>query len=81
MPAYAYEELPYRVKAPRRAGTAARAFAAAHAAREAALPTGDAGRKAIAMLAYVTQLRWVFPPECLAPERLWRLWAAEPEGV
>jgi LmbE family N-acetylglucosaminyl deacetylase len=73
VPLYAYEELPYRVKSRRRAEAAAAAFAARHHARPACLPSADAGQKAHAMLAYVSQLRSVFPLDCLTPEHLWRL--------
>jgi LmbE family N-acetylglucosaminyl deacetylase len=71
--AYAYEELPYRVKAPRRAADAVAALRAAFGAAEASLPAADEGVKAKAMLAYASQLRLVFPLVCLSPERLWRL--------
>lgn len=72
-PRYAYEELPYRVKSRRRAEAAASAFAARHGAAAVELPMADVGLKAQAMLAYVSQLRSVFPLDCLTPEHLWRL--------
>jgi len=72
-PLYAYEELPYRVKSRRRAEAAVRAFLCDRPARPAELPRADVGLKAQAMLAYVSQLRFVFPLDCLAPERVWLL--------
>jgi LmbE family N-acetylglucosaminyl deacetylase len=71
---YAYLELPYGVLARKRANRDLAAFLEAHAAAPAALPAGDQGTKAKAMLAYVSQLRWVFPLTCLAEEKVWRLW-------
>lgn len=73
VPLYAYEELPYRVKSRRRAEAAVRAFVCERPARPAALPMAAVGLKAQAMLAYVSQLRFVFPLDCLTPEQLWRL--------
>ncbi|WP_341720854.1 PIG-L family deacetylase [Micromonospora sp. FIMYZ51] len=77
----AYEDLPYRNHRPRRAAAAVERFAARHRANAEpghADPLEDArheGRKAIAMLAYASQLRFVAPLSCLAEERLWRLTA------
>lgn len=70
-PLYAYEELPYRVKSRRRAEAAVRALAGER--RPADLPAADVGLKARAMLAYVSQLRFVFPLDCLTPEHVWRV--------
>jgi LmbE family N-acetylglucosaminyl deacetylase len=72
--ARAYEELPYRVKSPNRTRRAVREFVRVHDAIPARLPSADVGRKAHAILAYASQLRWVFPLDCLQPERLWRMW-------
>jgi LmbE family N-acetylglucosaminyl deacetylase len=72
-PRYAYEELPYRVKSRRRAAAAVGALCATHRLVAIDLPMTDVGSKAHAMLAYVSQLRSVFPLDCLTPEHLWRL--------
>jgi LmbE family N-acetylglucosaminyl deacetylase len=72
-PLYAYEELPYRVKSRRRAEAAVRAFMCERPARPAEVPQADVGLKARAMLAYLSQLRFVFPLDCLTPETVWRL--------
>jgi LmbE family N-acetylglucosaminyl deacetylase len=72
-PVFAYEELPYRIKSRRRAEAAVRAFTGGRPARPAVLPAADVGLKAQAMLAYVSQLRLVFPLDCLTPECLWLL--------
>lgn len=74
VPAYGYLELPYGVKAARRARPDLEAFVAEHGAVPASLPSGEDGLKAKAMLAYGSQLRWVFPLACLSEERVWRLW-------
>jgi LmbE family N-acetylglucosaminyl deacetylase len=71
VPLHAYEELPYRVKSRRRAEVAVRALAGER--RPSDLPAADVGLKAQAMLAYVSQLRFVFPLDCLTPEHVWRL--------
>lgn len=70
--AVAYEELPYRRMAPRRAQRAAVGLRAGGAVPYAP-GGGDLGVKAQALLHYVSQLKWVFPPECLTPEVMWRL--------
>lgn len=70
---YAYEELPYRVRSPRRAARVVADLEAVRGARRATLPAGEAGRKAWAMLAYVSQLRYVFPLDCMGPENVWAL--------
>ncbi|MEH1123240.1 PIG-L deacetylase family protein [Micromonospora sp. CPCC 206061] len=75
MTVLAYEDLPYRVQFPLRAADVVRAFAAAHGAVEMAPDGGPLGVKAQAMLAYASQLATVQPLACLAPERLWRLFA------
>jgi LmbE family N-acetylglucosaminyl deacetylase len=75
---YAYEELPYRVKSRRRAAAAVGALATGHQATATELPMTDVGSKAHAMLAYVSQLRFVFPLDCLTPEHLWRLGEGSP---
>jgi LmbE family N-acetylglucosaminyl deacetylase len=74
VPAYAYEELPYRIKARRRAIAAAQILVSRYQAKPAELPMCDLGVKAQAMLHYVSQLQRVFPPACLTSEALWKLW-------